>query len=42
MNTLNRISLFGLSAVLLFALALTANASAMIDIQAKTVITDSK
>ena len=39
MDTLNKISIFGLSAVLLFALALTANASAMIDAEAKTIVT---
>ena len=39
MNTLNKISLLGLSAVALLALTLTANASAVIETQAKTIVT---
>ncbi len=42
MTTLNRISLFWLSAVLLLALTLTANASTIISTQAKTIVTSSK
>ena len=42
MNALNKISLYGLSAVLLFALAVTANASAIIDAQSKIITTSQK
>ena len=42
MEALNKISILGLSAVLMFALAVTANASAMIDEQAKRVVITEK